>query len=491
MRRLSEASLASLPPSVARPRYDRRAVTCGIVHLGIGAFHRAHQAVFYDDALNAGDLRWGVTGASLRSPDVRDQLTPQDGLYTLLTRNGDAQEARIVGAVQSVLVAPEAPQALVAAISAPETHIVSLTITEKGYALDPATGALNTDDPAIAHDLRALHAPKSAIGFLVAGLQRRRRNGLGPITIVSCDNLPHNGDRTRKAVLSFAAIQDDTLAVWIEAEVAFPSTMVDRIVPATTAEDVAALASSLGVEDRGMVKTEPFSQWVIEDSFAAARPDFASLGVQLTSAVAPWEEAKLRLLNGSHSAIAYLGALAGHEYVAEAIAAPGFAQFVSRLMDEAEATLSPPRELDVPRYRADLLARFGNAALRHRTRQIAMDGSQKIPQRLLNAIRSRLRSEAAFPALALALAAWIRWQLGRDETGAAFVVDDPLAPRTAKLLAGASDAAAMVAAVVSLESVFGQDLPREPRFVSAVESALRSLLEQGAAVSVLALPEET
>jgi fructuronate reductase len=478
--RLGAANLAELPADVARPAYDRARVRTGVVHLGIGAFHRAHQAVVFDDALGAGDLRWGVLGASLRSPAVAGQLNPQDGLYTLVVRDGEEERLRVVGAGQGVLVAPEEPGALVAAMADPDTHIVTLTITEKGYRLDPATGALQLDDPDVAADLADLSAPRTAPGFIVAALAARRAAGLKPFTVISCDNLPHNGPRIRDAVLAMARRIDPGLAGWIEAHGAFPQTMVDRIVPATTPDDIARLAARLGVEDRGMVKAEPFTQWVIEDRFAGERPDFAALGVQLTDVVAPWEDAKLRLLNGAHSAIAYLGALSGHEHVHEALAVPAFASYVEVLWDEAEATLNPPPGLDIAAYRDALMARFRNAALMHRTRQIAMDGSQKLPQRLLAGAAERLAAGQGIAAMALGVAAWMRWQSGVTEAGEAVVVDDPLAGRTAGLLGSARTDEARVAALLSLATVFPPALATDPRFVGAVTQAYLSLSQHGA-----------
>lgn len=452
MSRLSSAALATLPADVIRPRYDRAAITCGVVHLGIGAFHRAHQAVVFDDALNAGDLRWGIIAASLRSPAVRDQMAPQHGLYTMLVRDGAAEQARIIGAVRDVIVAPDDPQALLAALASPDTHIVTLTITEKGYKLDPATGTLIEDDPQLAADLASLDSPQTAPGYLVGGLALRRATGLPPFTAISCDNLPHNGTRLRDAVLALARRHDATLADWIAREGAFPETMVDRIVPATAPDDITALAGRLAVEDRAMVKTEPFLQWVIEDKFCGPRPDFGA-GVQLTAAVAPWEEAKLRLLNGAHSGIAYLGGLAAIDHVHEVLALPEARAFVEALWDEAETTLSPPPELDVAAYRRDLMARFDNPTLRHRTRQIAMDGSQKLPQRLLAPIAQRLSAGQGIDALSLAFAAWIRWQAGQDDRGVPHQVDDPLSESLAVCLASASAPADRVAAILAFDAV--------------------------------------
>ncbi|MBR0551267.1 mannitol dehydrogenase family protein [Stakelama marina] len=485
--RLSQAATADLPAAVETPGYDRNAVTQGVVHLGIGAFHRAHQAAVFDAALRAGDLRWGITGVSLRSGSVRDQLNPQDGLYSLVVREGDQQDIRIIGAVDTVVVAPEDPQAVVAALASPDTHIVTLTVTEKGYKLDPATGRLRDDDADIAADLQSLAAPHTVPGLLVAGLAQRKAAGLPPFTAISCDNLPHNGQRLRKAVMTMARAHDKALADWIEAEGAFPQTMVDRIVPATTDEDIAALAETLGVEDRGMVKTEPFTQWVIENRFAGPRPDFDALGVQLTDAVPPWEDAKLRLLNGSHSGLAYLGGLAGIDFVHEMVAREDARRFVETLWNEAEVTLSPPPGLDIAAYRAELMARFANSALQHRTRQIAIDGSQKLPQRLLATIAARREEGLASPALTLAVAAWMRWQGGTDDAGKPHTVDDPLADRTAAALNGCDTAEARVKALLAINAIFPTELAADQPFRSALTEWLNILETDGALVAMATL----
>lgn len=480
MTRLDEAALMGLPDDVVRPGYDRAAARTGVVHLGIGAFHRAHQAVVFDDALKSGDLRWGVLGASLRSPGVRDQLNPQDGLYTLVVRDGEREDLRVIGACRSVMVGPEDPAALVAAMADADVHIVTLTVTEKGYRLDPASGELLVEDPDVAADIAHIERPRTAPGFIVAALRARRAAGLGPFTVISCDNLPHNGRRIRAGVLAMARAVDSSLAEWIAAEGAFPQTMIDRIVPATTAEDVVRLTARLGVEDQGMVKAEPFTQWVIEDRFAGERPDFAALGVQLTDAVEPWEDAKLRLLNGAHSAVAYLGALSGHEHVHEAVAVPAFRAYVEALWGEAQTTLNPPPGLDVAAYRAELMARFSNSALMHRTRQIAMDGSQKLPQRLLAGAAERLAADQGIEAMALGVAAWMRWQEGVTEQGETVVVDDPLASRTAELIEASETDEAQVRALLGLSAVFPTSLAEEPRFVEAVTAAFLALREHGA-----------
>lgn len=491
MTRLSDAALSNLPAEVARPAYDRARAKTGVVHLGIGAFHRAHQAVVFDDALASGDLRWGVLGASLRSPGVRDQLNPQDGLYTLVVRDGSDEHLRVIGAGRGVLVGPEDPDALVAAMADADVHIVTLTVTEKGYRLDPATGDLLLDDADVAADLADIAAPRTAPGFIVAALRARKAAGLKPFTVISCDNLPHNGKRIRASVIAMARRIDPSLADWIEAEGAFPQTMIDRIVPATIPEDIARLTARLGVEDKGMVKAEPFTQWVIEDRFAGERPDFAALGVQLTDAVEPWEDAKLRLLNGAHSAVAYLGALSGHEHVHEAVAVPAFRAYVEALWDEAQTTLNPPPGLDIPAYRDALMARFSNAALMHRTRQIAMDGSQKLPQRLLAGAAERLAARQGIAAMALGVAAWMKWQSGVTEGGETFAVDDPLAAKTAALLADAESDPARVSVLLSLSVVFPPALAADDRFVAAVTSAYLSLSRNGAVQAAAQIVDET
>lgn len=483
--RLSAAALDDLPAEVERPGYDRAQVSPGVVHLGIGAFHRAHQAVVFDDLIRSGDPRWGIRAASLRSPAVRDRMAPQDGLYGLVVRDGARARSRIIGAIRDVAVAPEAPAALVETLAAPDTHLVTLTVTEKGYKLDPVSGRLLEGDADLDADLASLAEPRTAPGFLTAALARRRARGLPALTAISCDNIPNNGQRLREAVLAVAEAHDGRLADWIASHAAFPQTMVDRIVPATTEDDIAALAAQTGVIDRAMVKTEPFLQWVIEDRFSGQRPDFESVpGVQVTRAVAPWEQAKLRLLNGAHSTIAYLGGLAGIAFVHEFVARPAGARLVEDLWDEAETTLSPPPGLDIDAYRRALMARFANPALQHLTRQIAMDGSQKLPQRLLEAIVVRLERGQPIEMLALGVAAWMRWQAGRDDAGRTFAVDDPLAETTRRLVAGSTDPAEQVRALLSLKAVFPPGLAADPRFRGALVRHAERLAWTGAWATV-------
>lgn len=487
MTRLADETMARLPADVALPTYDRMQ-PAGIVHLGTGAFHRAHQACFFDALMAAGHGGWMIQGASLRSPAVAHQMNPQDGLFTVLVRDGGEERLQVVGSVRGVLVAPDDPSALVSALAAPEVALVTLTVTEKGYCLDPATGALRMDDPAVAADIADLSAPRTAPGFLVAGLAARRAAGLAPYTVLSCDNLPDNGERTRAAVLALAVAVDEALAGWIEREVAFPSSMVDRIVPATTDDDLDNFESATGLRDEALVKTEPFTQWVVEDRFCNRRPPLEQFGVQMTRDVAGWEKAKLRLLNGAHSAIAYLGGLAGHRYVHQAMAAPGFDRLIETLWDEAQATLVPVDGFDPAVYRRQLKLRFANGALQHRTHQIAMDGSQKLPQRWLGTIRDYRRAGYGVPAaLTLALAGWMHWQSGRGDGGVGHRVDDPLAVETGAALArAAGDRAAEVRSLLAIETIFARDLAADEPFVAHLMGDYCRIAETSAASAIAA-----
>ncbi len=490
MAALSFATLAGLPPEVARPAYDPASVGIGILHLGLGAFHRAHQAV-YTDAVLARDPRWGICGVSLKTPRATAPLAAQDGLYTVLTRSAEDTTARVIGSLREAVFAGADRAALIARFADPRIAIVSLTVTEKGYCHDPATGRLDRAHPDIAHDLAAPHAPVSAVGLLAAGLAARRAAGAGPITVVCCDNLPHNGRTVEGIVGAYAQACDAALAEWIGAHVAFPNTMVDRIVPATTPADVADAAARLGVSDAAPVVAEPFGQWVLEDRFAAARPPWEEAGAEFAADVAPFETMKLRLLNGSHSSLAYLGFLLGHETIWQASADPDLAAFVERQMEEEIApTLVAPPGVDLALYRRELMARFRNPALPHRTQQIAMDGSQKLPQRLLGTVRDRLAGGGSIRHLALAVAAWIRYAAGRDEAGAPIAVADPLAARFAAIAAeageGADAAPRLAEGFLALTAVFGADLPAQPAFRAAVAHNVAALLRDGARRTLVA-----
>ena len=494
--RLHPSSLDALPAAVARPAFDRRALQPGIVHLGIGAFMRAHLAPITEAALAAGDTRFGIVGVSLRQPDTRDALAPQDGLYTLAVRDADEhgrprERLQVVGAVLSVLVAPEHPQAVLDQIADPATRIVSLTVTEKGYCLDPAAGRLRLDHPDIAHDLAQSAdavAPVSAIGFLVRGLALRRAQGRGPVTLLSLDNLPANGHTLRGAVLAFAEAVDPDLAVWIDAGCTFPCSMVDRIVPCTTDADRDAISTTLGLRDAWPVLGESFLDWAVEDRFAAGRPDWTLGGARFVAAAEPWEHLKLRMVNGTHSCIAYLSVMAGWTTVDVAITQPDLRAFIEALMrEEIEPTLPDLPGLDLAVYRQSLLQRYANPALAHRTRQIAMDGSQKLPQRLLGTVRDRLRSAAgdgrSVARLGLAVAAWLHFLRGVDELGQPYPIDDPQAEALTALhraTIGQRLDREAVGAMLGHAPVFG-DLTGSAPLADAVHVALQSLVSRGVA----------
>jgi fructuronate reductase len=390
--------------------------------------------------------------------------------------------------VRKLLVGPEDPGALLAAMCDPGTRIVSLTVTEKGYCHDPATGELDQNHADIRADLLAPDTPRSAPGFLVEALRRRRAAGTPPFTVLCCDNLPANGETVRRVLAGLGRLRDPVLGDFIRNEVAFPSTMVDRIVPATTDADRAMVRMAITLDDAWPVMTEPFTQWVIEDSFGPlGRPRLEDSGAQLVANVAPFELMKLRLLNGSHSTLAYLGYLAGYATVAETMADGAFARLVERLMAEVTETLPVAPGADVGRYRAALIDRFRNPALKHRTWQIAMDGSQKLPQRLLGTARDRLADGAPLGLVALGVAGWMRYVTGTDEAGQPIEVKDPLAARLRNIADAAGPVAEKLApALMAVTEIFGEDLPRDPRFAEPVKAALAKLFADGAAPTVRA-----
>ncbi len=410
---LSPAAFSALPQSVTCPDYDRDAQAVGIVHFGIGAFHRAHQAWYTDAAMRAGERDWMILGVSLRSADVAQQMNPQGGLYSVIERSAAGAAARVVGAVRGVLVARDEPDAVVAALAAPATRIVSLTITEKGYC---RTAAGDLDHAAADEG--------SVFRFLAQGLRQRLDAGLPGLTLLSCDNLADNGHQLARLMHQYLARHDPALREWFAAACTCPCTMVDRIVPATTDNDRAAVSAMLGgLRDEAAVLTEPFSQWVIEDRFAGPRPDWAQAGARFVADVAPFEMAKLRMLNAAHSLLAYRGLARGHAFVHQAVADPVLlAEVRGLLLNEAAPTIAAEPGQDLAAYAGDLLARFANPALAHRLAQIAMDGSQKIPQRWLATLAENAARGELCPAILAGLGAWIRHLRGGNGP-----VSDPLA----------------------------------------------------------------
>jgi len=473
LKRLSEASLVQAGPEVRLPRYDRAATTIGVVHFGPGAFHRAHQAAYFDRLL-AADPRWAICAVSLRTPDVAEALRPQDGLYTLVEL-GEETKARVIGAIREVLVAAWEPEAVALRLASPDTRIVSLTVTEKGYCLTPA-GELDLGHPDIVHDLAAPAHPKSVIGWLVEGLARRKAAGLAPFTVLSCDNLPANGRKLRGAVLALAGRRDPALATWIAERGRFPCSMVDSITPATDDALRARVAGLLGLEDAWPVQREPFSQWVIEDDLGPDR-DALAVVATLTDDVEAWERAKLRLLNGAHSTLAYVGILRGHQTVRDAMGDAALAALVRTMMlKDIAPTVSPPAGLDVAAYVEALLARFRNPAIEHRLSQIAWDGSQKLPIRILATVTDALAAGRSVERLAVPVAAWMRFVV--RQAGAATPLTDPLAgPLAALGKACGGDATRDVARFLAFEAVFPRELAGDARVLAAVTSAYARLPE--------------
>ena len=477
MQYLSDKALGQVPADVARPLYDRSALQAGIVHLGVGAFHRAHQAVLTEDCLNAGETGWGITAASLRSAATRDALAPQDQLYTLALRSSEAEDLRVVGAIRSTLVAPENPAALLAALASAGTRIVSLTITEKGYSIDGASGVLRLDDPDIRHDLTNPGLPRTALGFLAEALRQRRAAGIAPFALLSCDNLAQNGRKLHQALSDFGRAQDPGLGDFIAAEVACPSCMVDRIVPATTDADRAAISARLGVTDAWPVVAEPFFQWVIEDRFPLGRPGWERSGVEFARDVVPFEVMKLRLLNGAHSTLAAIGRLGGVATVAEAMAHPVIRAFIAAYW--AEVSPSVPAHIDAAAYARRLSVRFDNRSLQHKLAQIAADGSQKVPPRMLAPLRDLRAARAPIRMLRFAIAAWLRSCDGVDDGGQPLPIADPvLAGWTGRPGPGTPPAQA-VQRWLAHAPVFGTDLARDADFATALTADLTRIRSAG------------
>lgn len=479
----------TLPDAVQLPRYDRRALKTRIVHFGFGAFHRAHQALLTDRVLNAEGGDWGICEISLFSGDrLMSALRAQDHLYTVLEKGPHGNQAIVVGAVNECLNARlDGMEAIIEKFCEPQVAIVSLTVTEKGYCIDPATGRLDAGNERIVHDLQHPAEPHSAPGILVEALNRRRERGLPPFTVLSCDNIPDNGHVVKNAVIGMAEKRSQALADWIRERVTFPSTMVDRIVPAATPESLQEIADVLGVEDPCAIAGEPFIQWVIEDNFVAGRPAWEAAGVEMVDDVMPWEQMKLRMLNGSHSMLAYLGYLAGYQHINDCMADVNFRRAAQRLMLDEQAPTLSVKGVDLRQYAGQLVERFSNPALQHRTWQIAMDGSQKLPQRMLDSVRWHLEQGDEWPCLALGIAGWMRYVSGMDDAGEAIEVRDPLAEKIQRLVAGSSENE-RVCALLSLSEIFGSDLPANERFVQRVSAAWDELCQKGARQAVANLP---
>lgn len=483
---LSTAALSALAPTTRRPTYARDRLRRGIVHLGLGAFHRAHQALYTEALLERGDARWGTLGIHLRERRMADRLAAQDTLYSVTESDGEAAHSRVIGGLLGALHAPSALSSVLDAIADPGVAIISLTVTEKGYCIAPASGQLDEHDPDLRRDMLAPDAPRTTLGVLAAGL--RRRAAAAPLTILCCDNMTANGDTLRRLLMQYAGLTDAALTRRIGDTIAFPNTMVDRIVPAATPASLAAAEARLGLRDEAAIVCEPFTQWVVEDRFSGPRPAWEDAGALLTADVHPYEAMKLRLLNGSHSAIAYLGQLRGLATVADAMADPALAGFVHGLMTEdLLATVAVPAGFDIGAYCRDLLARFRNPTLAHETRQIATDGTRKVPVRWLPALRESLAAGVERPRLERALAAWLHYlDTARSDAGEPLVLGDPGAEALAARLQSSAAPLDKARAALGHASVFGS-VPWPEAFVTRLAGHLDTLRRAGTG-ALLAVP---
>ena len=485
---LRAATLTDLGDALGTPTYDRGAVTVGIVHLGVGGFHRAHQAMYLDRLLSNGEASdWGICGVGVLRGDSRmaEVMAEQDCLYTLALKHSDGTwETRVIGSIVDYLLAPDDPEAVLTVMAAPSTRIVSLTVTEGGYNIDATTGEFDEEAPAVRADLEPGATPATSFGLVVEALHRRRAAGTPPFTVMSCDNIEGNGHIARRVFTTFARLRDPELADWVEREVHFPSSMVDRITPATTPEVVTEITERFGVADGWPVAAEPFVQWVLEDDFPTGRPPLEDAGVQLVDDVTPYELMKLRLLNASHQALCYFGYLAGYRLVHEVAQDPLFATFLRSYMDdEATPTLQPVPGIDLEEYKSTLLERFGNAEIRDTVARLCAESSDRIPKWLLPVVRANLASGGPVALSAAVVASWARYAEAVDEQGEPIEIVDQLAETLVPI---AKEQREDPTAFLAHRQVFG-DLIDDERFVTAYRWALDSLHRNGTRATLEAL----
>jgi mannitol 2-dehydrogenase len=483
--RLNSAALSQLPANIQIPMYDRAQLKHGIVHIGVGGFHRSHQALYLERYFHqTSDRRWGICGVGLLEQDrrLRDALQSQDCLYTLVERAPTGDTARIIASINRYLFAPDNRQAVIAALSDPQCRIVTLTITEAGYYYLEGSSAFDVNHPIIQHDLQHPEAPIGTFGFLSAALAQRRQQGLPPFTVLSCDNLQSNGAIARNTLTAFAELCNPGLASWITQNVTFPNSMVDRITPATTDLERAMVAEQFGIEDAAPVVAESFIQWVIEDSFCMGRPDWETVGVQMVYDVHPYELMKIRLLNASHVLIGYLGLLAGYQYVHEVMADSVFCQAVIALMEEVTPVLQPVPGINLSEYKKTLLDRFANPHIQDQLPRLCLNGSVKLPKFILGSLRDKLHKGGEITYLCLAIAAWCRYLQGRDDQGKAIEIEDTLADFLQHKVSGADPRP-----LLNLSSVFGEDLPQSSRVVETVSDGLIKLCEWGTRATLIDL----
>lgn len=476
--KLNEASLSELDSSIRVPQYDRHHITNGIIHIGVGGFHRAHQALYLDQYFHQNpNSDWGICGVGLLEFDqrMRDALHSQDCLYTLVERSPESDNARVIGSITQYLFAPENRQVVVDALADPKCRIVTLTITEGGYYYIEGSGEFDTNHPTIQHDLQHPEQPIGVYGFLTAALNQRRQRGIAPFTVLSCDNLQGNGNIVKKMLTTFAEMRDPELGRWIADHVTFPNCMVDRITPATTPSDIEMVKNQFGIDDAWPVVAEPFLQWVIEDNFCAGRPDLESVGVQFTDDVHPYEMMKIRLLNASHLLLGYLGTLLGYTYAHEAMANPLIRQAIEQLMAEVTPTLHSVPGIDLDNYKKTLIARFANPKIRDQLARLCLNSSAKLPKWVLSSLRDKLQQDGAIDYLSLTIAAWFRYLNGQDDQSKPITIDDPMAEM---LNQQARSGGANPSQLLSLSELFG-DLPQSSRFVDTLTTHLRNLYERG------------
>lgn len=484
--RLSTALVTSLPKTVKRPSYAIEKHGAGIIHIGIGAFHRGHQAVFTDDAITNSGGDWRIIGVSLRSLAVKEQLNPQNGLFTLIEKIAGKSNARVVGAIKEVIAASEEPEKLSEALADPNIKIVTMTVTEKGYHYDQSTQSIDWHSADVQHDLVYPEKPKSMPGHLVKACRQRMESKYShssKLTVISCDNLPENGTILESVVLSLAYRVNKTLASWIQNNVSFCSSMVDRIVPKVTQADRQELKQQYDYEDQGLIVTEPFKQWVIEDNFCTERPDWESAGVLFVRQVSDYEKLKLRTLNGSHSALAYMGVLLGHKWIHQAVVDPLLARVIKRLMrKETGPTIPKFANINLADYQQQIIQRFENSDIAYATQQVASDGSQKLQQRILQAMNELYdaKQEQNTVCLMATLVCWLRYLKGCDESGSTYTINDPIADVLSSFVDEHWEKPAdLVDALFTQTSIFPSGLKNKPRFTEHLIAGIQSITKLG------------